>query len=56
MLWLIYHQIRVEEGTFRIPFLRGDWINRCHEEWRTFLDEAYWNVELSDDVVPRVDD
>jgi 5-methylcytosine-specific restriction endonuclease McrA len=38
------------------PFLRGDWINRCHEEWRTFLDEAYWNVELSDDVVPRVDD
>ena len=38
------------------PFLRGNWIERCHEEWRTFLDEAYWNVELSDEVVPRIDD
>jgi 5-methylcytosine-specific restriction endonuclease McrA len=35
------------------PLLRASWINRFHEEWKTFLDEAYWNVELSDDVVPR---
>ena len=34
------------------PILRGHWIRQFHEEWRTFLDEAYWNVELSDDVVP----
>lgn len=34
------------------PVLRSGWLGCCHEEWRTFLDEAYWNVELSDDVVP----
>ena len=34
------------------PVLRANWIGACHEEWRTFLDEAYWNVELHDDVVP----
>ncbi len=34
------------------PILRSNWIRQFHEEWRTFLDEAYWNVELSDDVVP----
>ena len=34
------------------PILRSHWIRQFHEEWRTFLDEAYWNVELSDDVVP----
>jgi 5-methylcytosine-specific restriction endonuclease McrA len=34
------------------PLLRATWLGRYHEEWRTFLDEAYWNVELSDDVVP----
>ena len=33
--------------------LRAKWIGPCPEQWRTFLDEAYWNVELSDDVVPR---
>lgn len=33
------------------PFLRQEWIGRCHEEWKTFLDEAYWNVELSEDVL-----
>ncbi len=33
------------------PVLRSSWIGPCPEEWRTFLDEAYWNVELSDDVV-----
>ena len=35
------------------PLLRANWIGRFHEEWKTFLDEAYWNVELSDEVVPR---
>jgi 5-methylcytosine-specific restriction endonuclease McrA len=34
------------------PILRSSWIQSFHEEWRTFLDEAYWNVELSDEVVP----
>jgi len=34
------------------PLLRANWIGRFHEEWKTFLDEAYWNVELSDEVVP----
>jgi 5-methylcytosine-specific restriction endonuclease McrA len=34
------------------PLLRANWIGRFHEEWKTFLDEAYWNVELSDDIVP----
>ena len=35
------------------PVLRAHWLGTYHEEWRTFLDEAYWNVELSDDVVPE---
>jgi len=34
------------------PMLRANWIGPCPVEWRTFLDEAYWNVELADDVVP----
>jgi 5-methylcytosine-specific restriction endonuclease McrA len=34
------------------PLVRANWIGRFHEEWKTFLDEAYWNVELSDDLVP----
>jgi len=39
------------------PMLRANWIGPCPEEWRSFLDEAYWNVELSDDVVsPAADD
>ncbi len=33
------------------PMWRGNWIGPCPDEWRTFLDEAYWNVELADDVV-----
>lgn len=33
-----------------LPGLRAGWLGPCPEEWRTFLDEAYWNVELSDDV------
>ena len=40
-----------------LPVLRSGWLGPCPAEWRTFLDEAYWNVELSDDVVavPRTD-
>jgi 5-methylcytosine-specific restriction endonuclease McrA len=34
-----------------LPMIRAKWIGPCPEEWRTFLDEAYWNVELADDVV-----
>ena len=34
------------------PMLRANWLGPCPAEWRTFLDEAYWNVELADDVVP----
>lgn len=33
------------------PMLRALWIGPCPEAWRTFLDEAYWNVELSDEFV-----
>ena len=36
------------------PVLRAGWIGPHHEEWRTFLDVAYWNVELCEDVVPGV--
>jgi len=36
-----------------LPILRSLWLGACPAEWRTFLDEAYWNVELSDDVVKR---
>ncbi|HKQ60895.1 MAG TPA: HNH endonuclease [Candidatus Polarisedimenticolaceae bacterium] len=35
------------------PILRASWIGPCPEEWRTFLDVAYWNVELSDELVPE---
>ncbi len=34
------------------PILRAGWIGPRYEEWRTFLDVAYWNVELSEDVLP----
>lgn len=34
------------------PVLRAGWIGPRYAEWRTFLDEAYWNVELHEDVVP----
>lgn len=33
------------------PMLRANWLGPCPVEWRTFLDQAYWNVELSDEVV-----
>jgi len=34
------------------PMLRAHWLGPCPEQWRTFLDAAYWNVELSDEVLP----
>lgn len=34
------------------PVLRAGWIGPRYDEWRTFLDVAYWNVELADDLVP----
>jgi len=34
------------------PMLRANWLGPCPDEWKTFLDEAYWNVELFDEVVP----
>lgn len=33
------------------PSLRALWLGPCPAEWRSFLDEAYWNVELTDEVV-----
>ena len=33
------------------PLMRARWIGPCHEEWKSFLDSAYWNVELSDDLI-----
>jgi 5-methylcytosine-specific restriction endonuclease McrA len=35
------------------PILRSGWLGAHYEEWRTFLDVAYWNVELAEDVVPH---
>ena len=35
------------------PMLRATWIGPCPDEWKTYLDEAYWNVELHDDVMLR---
>ena len=36
------------------PVLRAGWIGPRYDEWKTFLDVAYWNVELSEDLVPPV--
>ena len=36
--------------------LRANWLGPCPVEWRTFLDQAYWNVELSDEIVRPGDD
>jgi len=44
----IYRRARKPAGH---PMLRAKWLGPCPEEWRTFLDEAYWNVELADDIV-----
>jgi 5-methylcytosine-specific restriction endonuclease McrA len=34
------------------PVLRAAWLGPHYEQWRTFLDVAYWNVELSEEVSP----
>lgn len=34
------------------PVVRAGWLGPRYDEWKTFLDVAYWNVELSDDLVP----
>ncbi len=44
--------IRIPKKPAGHPMLRANWLGPCPEEWKTFLDEAYWNVELSDDLVP----
>jgi 5-methylcytosine-specific restriction endonuclease McrA len=38
------------------PVLRAGWIGPLHAEWKTFLDVAYWNVELEEDVLPEPPD
>lgn len=48
--------IRVPRRPVGHPVPRAFWIGPRYEEWRTFLDEAYWNVELSEDVVPASGD
>lgn len=35
------------------PILRAGWLGPLHPEWRSFLDVAYWNVELSDEALPH---
>jgi len=44
--------VRVPRRPSGHPVLRAGWIGPQYDEWRTFLDVAYWNVELSEDVVP----
>jgi len=46
----IYRRARKPAGH---PMLRAKWLGPCPDEWRTFLDEAYWNVELADDIVRK---
>jgi len=48
--------VRVPRRPVGHPLFRGDWIGVGHEQWRTFLDEAYWNVELEDGIVHSGDD
>jgi 5-methylcytosine-specific restriction endonuclease McrA len=43
--------VRIPRRPAGHPVLRSFWIGPRYEEWRTFLDEAYWNVELSEEVV-----
>ena len=47
--------IRIPRKPAGHPLLRAHWLGTVHDEWRTFLDEAYWNVELADDVMPESD-
>ena len=46
------HLVRAPRKPAGHPVLRAGWIGAGHDQWRTFLDEAYWNVELDDRVVP----
>lgn len=46
------HLIRVPKRPAGHPVLRAGWIGPHYDEWKTFLDVAYWNVELSEDLVP----
>jgi hypothetical protein len=48
------HLIRVPKRPAGHPVLRAGWIGPHYEEWKTFLDVAYWNVELSEDFVHRL--
>ena len=45
--------LRVPRRPAGHPVLRAGWIGPRYDEWRTFLDVAYWNVELAEDVVPH---
>jgi 5-methylcytosine-specific restriction endonuclease McrA len=45
--------VRAPRKPAGVPMLRSIWLGPCPDEWKTFLDEAYWNVELSDDVMHR---
>ena len=45
------HLIRAPKRPAGHPILRSVWAGPRYEEWKTFLDVAYWNVELSEDLV-----
>ena len=40
------HLIRKPEKPKRSPMLNLKLTNRKYQSWRTFLDNAYWSVEL----------
>ena len=46
------HLIRAPKRPAGHPVLRAGWAGPRYAEWKTFLDVAYWNVELSEDLVP----
>lgn len=46
------HLTRVPKRPAGHPVLRAGWVGPHYDEWKTFLDVAYWNVELSEDLVP----
>jgi 5-methylcytosine-specific restriction endonuclease McrA len=46
------HLTRAPKRPAGHPVLRAGWVGPHYDEWRTFLDVAYWNVELSEDLVP----
>ena len=46
------HLVRPPKRPAGHPVLRTGWIGPRYDEWKTFLDVAYWNVELSEDLVP----